>query len=161
MKNARRHGFTLIEMMVVIGVMAILATMAIPLFQDRLMREQIMEALPLADLAKGPVAATWPAGLPFPADNAAAGLPAADKIVNNFVQSVAIQDGAINLTFGNRASAAINGKTLSLRPAVVDGTPIVPVAWVCGYASAPTNMSVKGENQTNVAANFLPAKCRA
>ena len=161
MKHPRCRGFTLIELMVVIGVMAILATMAIPVFQDKVVRAQIDEALPLADLAKGPVAATWPAGLPFPSDNAAAGLPAADKIVNNMVRSVTIQDGAIHVTLGNRASGAINGKTLSLRPAVVDGTPIVPVVWVCGYASAPTNMSVKGENQTNVAANFLPLKCRA
>jgi type IV pilus assembly protein PilA len=160
MKARPAPGFTLIELMVVIAVMAILAMLAVPSFQDRIVREQVNEALPLADLAKGPVAVTWPAGLPFPVDNAAAGLPADDKIVNNLVKSVAIQDGAIHISFGNRASAAINGKQLSLRPAVVETAPIVPVTWVCGYAAAPTNMTVKGENHTNIPANFLPLKCR-
>jgi type IV pilus assembly protein PilA len=160
MKAYRQQGFTLIELMVVIAIVAILAMMAVPSFQDKIIREQIIEALPLADLAKGPVAVTWPAGLPFPVDNAAAGLPADDKIVNNLVKSVAIQDGAIHITFGNRASGAINGKLLTLRPAVVESAPIVPVTWVCGYASAPTKMTVKGENRTNIAANFLPLRCR-
>jgi type IV pilus assembly protein PilA len=161
MKTRLHQGFTLIEMMVVISILAILAMLAIPSFQDKLIRDQINEALPLADLAKGPVAATWLAGLPFSADNASAGLPPDDKIVNNFVKSVAIQDGAIHITFGNRANGGINGKLLTLRPAVVETAPIVPVTWVCGYAGAPTNMTIRGENRTNIPANYLPLKCRA
>ena len=90
----------------------------------------------------------------------AAGLPAADKIVGNYVDAVTIEGGAIHLHFGNRANRALRGKTLSLRPAVVEDAPIVPVAWVCGDASVPDKMAVKGPNRTDVAKGFLPLNCR-
>jgi type IV pilus assembly protein PilA len=159
--TARRAGFTMIEMMVVIGIVAILALIAAPSFQDGIVRDQITSALPLADIAKRPIAASWALAQSFPADNAAAGLPVADKIVNNYISSVLVQNGAIHLSFGNRANGAIKGKTLSIRPAVVEDAPVVPVAWVCGTAEGPGKMAVKGENRTNIAANFLPLSCRA
>ena len=157
----RTCGFTLVEMMVVIGIVAILALMAIPTYQDKFIRDQVAEALPLADLAKPPVALSWAVLQTFPADNAAAGLPVAEKIVNNFIGSVAIQGGAINITFGNKANRAILGKVLSLRPAVVEDAPIVPVTWVCGYATAPEKMTIKGENRTNIPPGYLPIRCRS
>ena len=157
----RDRGFTLIEMMVVVGIIAILALLAIPTYQDKFIRDQIAEALPLADIAKPPVALQWVLLQTFPADNAAAGLPVADKIVNNTISSVAIQDGAIQITFGNKASNTIRGKILTLRPAVVADAPIVPVTWVCGYATAPEKMTIKGENRTNIPPGWLPIRCRA
>jgi type IV pilus assembly protein PilA len=157
----RDRGFTLIELMVVVGVLAILALLAIPTYQDKFVRDQIAEALPLADIVKPPVAASWALLQSFPADNAAAGLPVADKIVNNTISSVAIQGGAIHITFGNRANGVIRGKILTLRPAVVEDAPIVPVTWVCGYATAPEKMTIKGENKTNVPPGYLPVRCRA
>jgi type IV pilus assembly protein PilA len=157
----RERGFSMIELMVVIGIVAILALMALPSYQDKFIRDQIVEALPLADIAKPPVAAAWSSTQSFPADNAAAGLPAADKIVNNFVSAVALKGGAIHMTFGNRANKVLRGKTLSQRPAVVEDAPIVPVTWVCGYAEGPGKMTVKGENRTDVPVSYLPLKCRA
>jgi type IV pilus assembly protein PilA len=157
----RDRGFTLLELMVVLGVVAILALMAIPTYQDKFVRDQIAEALPLADIVKPPVAASWALLQSFPADNAAAGLPVADKIVNNTISSVAIQAGAIHITFGNRANGVIRGKILTLRPAVVEDAPIVPVTWVCGYATAPEKMTIKGENKTNLPPGYLPVRCRA
>jgi type IV pilus assembly protein PilA len=154
-------GFTMVEMMVVVGIVAILALMALPSYQDKFVRDQIIEAMPLADIAKAPVALSWAALHAFPADNAAAGLPVADKIVSNYVSSMSVQSGAIDITYGNRANNLIKGKILTLRPAVVDDAPIVPVAWVCGNASAPEKMTVKGENRTNIPANFLPVNCRS
>ena len=159
--TAWRAGFTLVEMMVVCAVIAILALMAVPSFQDQIVREQINTALPLADIAKTPVAASWSAFQAFPADNAAAGLPPAIKIVSNHVSSILVEEGALHVTFGNRANGVINGKTLSLRPAVVTDAPVVPVAWVCGYAEPPGQMTVVGRNRTNIPANFLPFACRA
>lgn len=161
--NALRHGkrgFTMIEMMMVAGVIAILALMAMPSYMEKIVRDQVIEALPLADLAKGPVAAAWAAGVPLPANNNAAGLPAADKIVSNLVSATQVQDGAIHITFGNRANNSLKGKTLSLRPAVVADAPVVPVAWVCGYAPPPDKMTVKGQNKTDVPSIYLPLKCR-
>lgn len=55
MKTAQR-GFTLIEMMAVLAIIAILALMAVPSYMDRTVRQQIEAALPLADIAKKPVA---------------------------------------------------------------------------------------------------------
>lgn len=151
----------MIEMLVVMAIIAILAMMALPTYQDKMIRDQVVEALPLADIAKLPVALSWAALQSFPADNAAAGLPAADRIVSNLVKSVQVQDGAIQITFGNRANGIIKDKILSLRPAVVDDAPVVPVAWVCGFAQGPDKMTVKGENKTSLTPNFLPVKCRS
>ncbi len=159
---ATRHdGFTMVEMMVVLAVIAILALLAAPGFQDQIVRDQINGALPLADIAKTPIAASWAVAQAFPPDNAGAGLPSADRIVNNYISSVLVQDGAIHITFGNRANSLINGKILTLRPAVVDDAPIVPVTWVCGTAEAPAKMTVKGDNKTNIPTNYLPFICRA
>lgn len=157
----RGRGFTMLEMMAALAVVAILATLAVPSYLEQIVREQVKTALPLADLAKVPVAAAWRDLQAFPADNAAVGLPPPGKIVGNHVSAVAIRDGAITITFGNRASTTIAGKTLTLRPAVVDDAPIVPVAWVCGYAEPPRPMTVVGENLTNIPPGLLPFDCRA
>ena len=150
----------MVEMMVVLGVLAILMLMAVPTYQDKFIRDQIVDALPLADVAKGPVAASWTALRSLPANNAAAGLPSADRIVSNFVSSIAVENGALHITFGNRASGLIKGKTLTLRPAVVEDAPIVPVAWVCGLASVPAKMTARGENRTDIPLKHLPIQCR-
>lgn len=151
----------MIEMLVVIAIVAILALMAAPNFQYQIIRDQINTALPLADIAKAPVATSWALAQTLPADNAAAGLPAADKIVSNYISSILVQDGAIHITFGNRANGIIKDKILTLRPAVVEDAPVVPVAWVCGAAEAPGQMTVKGIDRTDVPAAYLPFSCRA
>jgi len=156
-----RHGFTLIEMIVVMAIIAILALMLVPTYQDKIIRDQIIEALPLADIAKKRIEASWSAVQALPRDNASAGLPPADKIVSNYIRATLVQDGAIHLTFGNSANGLIVGKTLSIRPAIVADAPIVPIAWVCGNAAGPDKMTVKGENRTNVPLSYLPFNCRA
>ena len=161
MPIARHRGFSMLELMAVVAVIGILAVIAIPTYMDRIVREQVKSSLPLADIAKPPVAASWKLAQTFPADNVAAGLPVAEKMVANYVSSVAVRDGAIHTTFGNRASAAISGKVLSQRPAVVEDAPIVPVAWVCGNAVVPDKMQAFGENLTNIPDALLPFECRA
>ena len=151
----------MIEMMVVVIIIAVLALMAVPSFQDQIVRDQINKALPLADIAKTPNAVAWTMLQAFPSDNAGAGLPPADKIVSDAISSVAVKDGAIHITFGNRANGVIIGKMLTLRAAVVEDAPVVPVTWVCGYAEAPDKMTLHGQNQTNIPASFLPFACRS
>ena len=91
----RAAGFTMIEMMIVIAVVAILALLAAPGFQDQIVRDQINKALPLADIAKTPNALAWSTAQAFPADNASAGLPPADKIVSDYIRSVQVQDAPL------------------------------------------------------------------
>ncbi|MEO7105466.1 MAG: pilin [Rhodoferax sp.] len=120
----------------------------------------MVEGSALANLARGPIAASWAATKTLPVDNASTGLPAADKIVSNLVRAVTVKDGAINITYGNRANGNLTNKTLTLRPAVVEDAPIVPVTWVCGAASVPDKMVVKGENKTDIAKEYLPLNCK-
>lgn len=153
-------GFSLIELMVVVAIVAILALMAVPSLSEKYIREHIVEAMPLANIAKGPVATAWSTTQSLPEDNEGAGLPAADKMVNNVVKSVTVDDGAIHILFGNRANGALQGKTLTLRPAVVEDEPLVPVAWVCGHAKAPEKMVAMGADRTDIAKTHLPVNCR-
>ena len=155
------RGLTMIEVLVVVGIIAILALMAVPGLQDRIVRQQIADAYPpLAAIAEPPIAAAWAATQTFPADNAAAGLPVPEKIVNNYISSVTVANGAIHIRFGNSASTVLRDKILTLRPAVVDDAPIVPPAWICGNAEWPSQMAIKGENRTNIPVPFLPVICR-
>jgi len=160
-QSARSHGLTLIEILVVLAIVAILALIALPSFLDTIIRNDIVEALPLADIAKKPVSDSWALIQAFPANNAAAGLPVPEKIVNNLISAIVVEGGAIHITFGNRANSAIKSKVLTLRPAVVRDAPIVPVAWVCGYADGPGQMTIEGVNRTSIPARYLPSRCRS
>lgn len=154
-------GFTLIELMVVVAIVAILALLAAPSISERLVREQIVGAVKLADLAKAPLAQSWATTRRLPVDNADAGLPPADRIVSHHVSALSVESGAIHLTFGNGANSALAGKVLTLRPGVVEDAPVVPVAWVCGHAEPPRPMTARGLDKTTVPTRYLPLNCRA
>jgi len=159
--RSETRGFTIIEMMIVLAIIGILVLMAAPTYQDKIVRDQIAAALPLADLAKTRIEASWSIMQMLPGTNQLAGLPPAEKIVSNHIRATLVQDGAIHVTFGNNANGLISGKTLSIRPAIVADAPVVPIAWVCGYAAVPDKMTAHGENRTDVPANLLPFNCRA
>jgi type IV pilus assembly protein PilA len=157
----RKHtGFSAIEMMAVVAIIAILAMIAIPSSMGHIIKEQVVAALPLVDVAKEPIAAAWKAAKILPANNEETGLPAPEKVVSNYISRLEVKDGVIHMTFGNKAHPQIKGKILSIRPAVIEESQIVPIAWVCGNAKAPDQMTIKGENKTNVPVEYLPHLCR-
>jgi type IV pilus assembly protein PilA len=160
MKIISNKGFSVIEMMVVVAIIAILALIAIPSSMDRIIKEQITAAVPLSDIAKEPIATVWKESKTLDVGNTEIGLPAPEKVVSNFISALEVQNGVIHMTFGNKAHKQIMGKVLSIRPAVIEESQIVPIAWVCGNASAPAQMVVKGENRTNIPTEFLPGMCK-
>jgi type IV pilus assembly protein PilA len=158
----RRHsaGFTWLELLLVLAVLGVLAALAIPGMQDSVLKKQVKEGFALADVAKQGVQAAYALTGTMPADNAAAGLPAHDKIVGNVVKDVNVSDGAVTLTYGNNASRAIEGRRVTFRPAVVKDEPQVPIAWICHDLRAPGGMEIKGADRTDVPPNQLPVECR-
>ena len=158
--KSAQTGFSVIEIMVVVTIMAILALVAIPSGIERIIREQVSAAIPLAEAAKEPIAAQWKALNTLPVDNIEAGLPAPDKVVSNLISALQVDKGVIHMTFGNKARMQLQGKILTMRPAVIEESQAVPIAWVCGNAQAPANMTVYGENKTNIDVKFLPFSCK-
>lgn len=153
-------GFTLIELMIVIAIIWILATMVMPSFQDRIIRAQVEEAFNLSDVAQAAVQEYYAKHRAFPANNAAAGLPAPEKMIGNYVTRVAVDDGVITVTLGNRINKNAEGETVAIRPAIVKDEPMVPIAWVYGYASVPEGMTVIGDNTSTILPRLLPVSCR-
>ncbi|MBA3695936.1 MAG: pilin [Methylotenera sp.] len=157
---SRLLGFSVIEMMVVVAIIAILAMIAIPSSMHRIVREQVLAAIPLADIAKEPINYAWTSLKTLPVDNLQANLPVPEKVVSNFISSLEVQNGAIHMIFGNKAHPQLQGKILSIRPAVIEESQRVPITWVCGNAKAPKNMIIKGINRTNVSIDYLPSICK-
>jgi len=156
----RQAGFTWIELVLVLAVIAIIGAMAIPGMQDTMLKKQVKEGLDLADVAKKGVQAVWSATGKLPKDNEDASVPAKDKIVGSMVKEVEVDHGAIHVTFGNNASKAITGMRVTLRPAVVPDEPKVPIAWLCHNVAVPEKMEAKGHDRTDIPAKWLPVECR-
>jgi type IV pilus assembly protein PilA len=159
-RPCRVRGFTWIEMLAVITVLAILSLMAIPAMQESVLKRQVKDGLALADVAKGGVQLAYTASGKMPADNKAAGIPDHDKIVGTLVKDVIVDNGAITLTFGNNANKALEDKKLTLRPAVVPGEALVPIAWLCHQTATPPKMEVQGNDVTDIPLKWLPIECR-
>ena len=153
-------GFTLIELMMTTAIIGILAAVALPAYQDYTTRARITEAFTLGATGKEGVQEYYKEYLQFPLDNEAAGIPAADKMLGTYVASVEIVDGAIHVVFQDSTALAAGGSILTLRPAVVEGSPLSPMSWVCGYQGPVPGMVAIGENRTDVLANVLPSACR-
>ena len=156
-----RAGYTLIELMVVVAIIAMMASMAVPSYQDRVIRAQVGEGLALSEFVKQAVAAHYSKTGRLAAENQTAGLPPAGKIVGNYVSSITVRAGAIDIAFGNQANRNLAGRTLTLRPATVEGYAQVPIAWVCGTAAVPQKMTIAGRNSTDLPGHHLPLDCRS
>ena len=156
----RRAGFTVIELVLILAVVGILAAMAFPALQDQALKKQVKEALALSVVGRNGVQAAWAAEGEMPNNNTKAGIPEPEKIVGSFVSALHVHDGAVTLTLGNQASKQLQGKRITLRPAVVEDQKVVPIAWLCHAFPVPSGMEVKGRDETDVPPQWLPVECR-
>lgn len=141
MKN-KQQGFTLIELMIVVAIIGILASIAIPAYQNYTIRAQVSEGLSLSNAAKASVSEYYTDRGAWPANNVAAGLEVSGSILGNYVVSVEVAGPIITVTYGNDAHAMIDTKAITLTVADNSGSLI----WDCAGAG--------------IANQHLPAACR-
>lgn len=89
----KQQGFTLIELMIVVAIIAILAAIAISQYQDYVIRSQVSEGSALADGTKTAVAEFYQNRGRFPATNESAGLSAEGEIKGEYVSAIDVSAG--------------------------------------------------------------------
>jgi type IV pilus assembly protein PilA len=165
-KSKQQSGFTLIELMIVVAIIGILASLAVSAYQTYTVRAQVAEALNFAANAKVPIVDAFTNDGQPPAGRLDIGLTAAPTDTQgNYVSALNIVNGRIDITFGNNAHAAIFGQTLSITPYASQGG--VSVSWRCGYASALNGAPLTGggvaaaHQPGSVEERYLPTNCRS
>jgi len=145
MRQRISAGFTLIELMIVVAIIAILAAIAIPAYQDYLIRAQVTEGMSLSSGAKGAIWDFVSNTGRFPPTNESAGLAKSISITGTYVSDVNVSKGQIRVLFqGAKANTHISGagKYLALSPITSAGS----IMWTC----APSTLDRK----------YLPSTCR-
>ncbi len=135
-----QQGFTLIELMIVVAIIGILAAIAIPAYQDYIIRSKVTELATAADACKVSVSEYRQTLNAWPPNQSASGC--SDQSTKYVTSLVVGANGLITVT-ANAAAVGGGGGTFVLTPAVV-GTG--QIDWTCTASS--------------ISAKYLPANCR-
>lgn len=142
----KQQGFTLIELMIVIAIIAILAAIALPMYQDYVAKSQVTAGL--AEITPGKVQAETRnseggATTALPAD---LGLAASSKRCSAIAASFTGGTGATTLTCTLTGNGQVTGKQIQWSRTADDAATGVAGTWSC---------------TTNVALKLRPATCNA
>jgi type IV pilus assembly protein PilA len=156
--SQRTTGFTLIELMLVVAIIGILASLAIASYQTYTVRSQVSEGIAFASAAKIPILESFSRDRVLPAGRVEAGMsPAPTDSSGVYVTGLDIVQGRIDVTFGNRAHPDIAAQRLSLTPYLAnEGT----VLWRCGNAPPPPGIELVAHLAPTVKSRYLPSSCR-
>lgn len=137
-------GFTLIELMIVVAIIAILLVITIPAYQDYTIRTRVSEGLFLGTVAKLAATEHRVSEGEWPVDNAAAGYQSPST---RFVQGIEIIDENVLITLTNDpALGGAGGGLITLTGQALAGVGNgAPVEWSCSSA---------------IPAKWLPSECR-
>jgi type IV pilus assembly protein PilA len=161
MRHRAAAGFTLLELAIVVGVIAILAAVAIPGYITYVARAQVAEGLHLVGPLKEAVTAYYDRWGVLPKDNAAAGLPPREALRGTQVMSMEVRDGTIVIRYAANPRLLAHD-TLFLRPARLRADPAAPLLWLCHAYSPAPGVQVLGPLDKSVAIEsaYLPGACR-
>ena len=126
-----QKGFTLIELMIVVAIIGILAAIAIPAYQDYVIRSQVSEGLTLASSVKTSVAEYFADRGDWPTDIGDLGIT--DAPSGKYVTGITVNNGTIDIEYGHLAKQV--GITHFRRAPAFNGEPLFQVTAI-GVAGA-------------------------
>ncbi len=141
--RSNQHGFTLIELMIVVTIIGTIAAIAIPAYQDYTIRSQIAEGLTLSSATKAAVSEYYMSRGSWAPNNEEAGVAGKLDISGKYTKSVDVDDNVIEIIYGNDAHAAIADQIIHLTAVDNDGS----ITWTCTSGGA-------------IPPKRLPAACR-
>lgn len=123
----RQSGFTLLELMVVLVVIAILSAIALPSYSDYVIRSRLTEVYSALGAAQSSAEQWWSNNRTYVGFNAAPGFPAA---TTNFTYNLSNQTASTyTITATAVATSSVNGFAFTIDQNGNKATPAVPTGW--------------------------------